>query len=208
MGGFEETLAQLGGFWRYNRPSRYLALLTSGKVSDVFVNTGVLTCRPDHMDTFVSDLLSTNYHLLPYQVTVLGPAVGAITLAYELAVQIGNKTMALIAEKKDGGFSIRGEAPPDSTFLLCDDVITTGGSTLAVYEQARKQLPVFPGIFCLVNRSGKTTLTVDGKEWPIYSCLELTGINTWDTLEQAQQFYPDVVKALRPKQNWNQLVTG
>lgn len=46
MNEFLERLQELGGFWQWKPGNKYIAQLTSGKVSDVYCNCSVLTSRP------------------------------------------------------------------------------------------------------------------------------------------------------------------
>lgn len=104
-----ETLCSLNGYWKYSG-GKYLAKLTSGKVSDTYCNCGVLTCRPVKMRRSCADLIYKMVHSagLPNNVGadfpweddhlrdwvkrnnfyVCGPAMGGITLAYEVARQL------------------------------------------------------------------------------------------------------------------------
>jgi orotate phosphoribosyltransferase len=65
---------------------------------------------------------------------VVGPAIGGIVVAYELARALGVRS--IFAERQDGkmvlrrGFSIRS----GERVLLAEDVVTTGGSLLEVKE--------------------------------------------------------------------------
>lgn len=103
-------LKLLGGYWKYHG-GRYLAKLTSGQVSDTYVNCSALMARPSGLKGVVAALLKrlgerlgehlseeemrkfgpTNYarYSLMSKTTVCGPAVGAIPLAFETARQIG-----------------------------------------------------------------------------------------------------------------------
>lgn len=104
------SLNLLGGYWKYHG-GRYLAKLTSGQVSDTYVNCSPLMARPGGLKGAVAALLErlggrlgehlseeemrkfgpTNYarYSLMSKTTVCGPAVGAIPLAFEMARQIG-----------------------------------------------------------------------------------------------------------------------
>ena len=232
-----DTLKDLGGYWKYSG-GKYLAKLTSGKVSDTYCNCGVLTCRPVDLMEAVANLLSqftttlpnaddfnpyrcdcgkwplrgTCFNDLMYQdpdpdaiaiaaalvcsqwrrnaeslldvenLYVCGPAMGGITLAFEVARQLGAtaiftepvyevdysaKSMAAgqpmkSAVRKTGQQLKRFEIPEDATVLFVEDVITTGKSTQqmvdAVHRATGKDFGVpggfLPYVLCLVNRSG------------------------------------------------------
>lgn len=108
-----EELKALGGYWHYEG-GKYLATLTSGKVSDTFINTGVLTCRPDQLSR-VASVLAMRFVLhqtaqpegiglghgpeivngvwrekhKATDIYVCGSAMGGVTLTYEVARHLG-----------------------------------------------------------------------------------------------------------------------
>ena len=84
---------------------------------------------------------------------VIGPALGGITLAYEVARQLGAR--GIFAERENGtmtlrrGFSIaRGEK-----VLVVEDVITTGGSTKEVIELVKRSGGIVVGVGAIIDRS-------------------------------------------------------
>lgn len=89
---FLETLSAAGGYWKHKPGQQYLAKLTSGKISDVFCNTGVITTDPMLLETAASDLMRKLKGVLPTRPRyIVGLAFGSITLAYELAGDLGVK---------------------------------------------------------------------------------------------------------------------
>jgi len=88
---------------------------------------------------------------------VIGPALGGITLAYEVARALGVK--GIFTERQNGkmvlrrGFSIKnGERA-----LVTEDVITTGGSTKEVIEVVRNAGGVVVGVGSIIDRSDGAT---------------------------------------------------
>lgn len=85
---------------------------------------------------------------------VIGPALGGIVVAYELARALGVR--GIFAERKDGtmclrrGFSLR----KGERVLLAEDVVTTGGSLKEVIEVLRQWGAEPVGVVSLVDRSG------------------------------------------------------
>ncbi len=84
---------------------------------------------------------------------VIGPALGGVTLAYEVARALNAR--GLFAERQDGvmalrrGFAIKaGERA-----LVAEDVITTGGSTREVAELVRACGGVVVGVVSVIDRS-------------------------------------------------------
>lgn len=86
--------------------------------------------------------------------TVIGPAMGGIIVAHEVARALG--TRALFAERENGvmtlrrGFTLRA----GERVLVVEDVITTGGSVREVIDVVRAKGAVPAGVAVLVDRSG------------------------------------------------------
>lgn len=221
-----EILADLGGYWKYDG-GRYLAELASGKVSDCFFNLSTVTSDPEALKLVVEllsgavDKAGIMDHDGPTH--VCGPSMGGITLAYEIACAIGAK--AIFTEKEgDSQVLKRFEVGPYSTILMVEDVITTGASTEKMMNGLRHRgtpTPprLLPYVLCIVNRTGRDKLNTlpypsdgfqgDGHlpDIKIIAAAEVEA-RTWDTLEEAQEELPDVLDAVRPKANWEQLVNG
>jgi orotate phosphoribosyltransferase len=84
---------------------------------------------------------------------VIGPALGGVTLAYEVARAFGVR--GLFTERQDGkmvlrrGFSIdEGEK-----VLVVEDVVTTGGSTKEVIDVVKSLGGVVVGVGSIIDRS-------------------------------------------------------
>jgi len=111
---------------------------------------------------------------------VVGPAVGGILVAYELARALGVRT--IYAERQDGkmtlrrGFAIR----PGERILLCEDVVTTGGSLLEVRDLVTAAGGQVVAVASLVDRtSGRdaglglrltSLLKIDVPAYPAEEC--------------------------------------
>jgi orotate phosphoribosyltransferase len=84
---------------------------------------------------------------------VIGPALGGITLAYEIARVVGAR--ALFTERQDGamvlrrGFSIK----KGEKVIVVEDVVTTGGSTKEVIEVVKGCGGIVAGVGCVIDRS-------------------------------------------------------
>lgn len=204
MADFVQRLTDFGAIWRHDgQPKRPHALLTSGKHSNAFINTTLATCRPELLSEIVAPGSAYRARLPqpPRQQIdwVVGSAVGAITWAYALAAAL--ESQAGFTEKTDDDkmemkrFAIL----PEHTVLVCEDVISTGGSTLKTVAALKATgCRILPVIAALVNRSGLEALdhflieavaTVSVEQWDAGDCpLCKTGS-----------------EALRPKQNWARL---
>jgi orotate phosphoribosyltransferase len=158
-------------------PKRPHVLLTSGKHSNGFFNSRLVICDEGLLDDAASDLLdlfaACNTNIFSVN-GVVGPQTGATKLAETLRYLIfldyrhtcfsaspaknevdGVKSMVFSGEEIS---SINGQ-----TILLCEDVITTGGSVeLAASAVTNAGGSVLPFILVLVNRSGLSD--VDGKK--------------------------------------------
>ena len=62
--------------------------------------------------------------------TVCAPALGGVLAGYELARALGVRS--IFVEKKEGGMELRRgfEVSPGEKVIICEDIITTGGSAL------------------------------------------------------------------------------
>lgn len=100
---------------------------------------------------------------------VIGPAIGGITLAYEMARQLG--TPALFAEREDKVMTLRRgfRITKGAKVLVVEDVVTTGGSVKETIKVVEEHGGEVVGVASLVDRSGgKVDLG-----YPLYSLLPL-----------------------------------
>lgn len=85
---------------------------------------------------------------------VVGPALGGILLAYELARIM--KARAAFTERVEGRMALRRgfSIPPRSLVLVAEDVLTTGGSALEAARCLEAMNAKVMGIAALVDRAG------------------------------------------------------
>ncbi len=85
---------------------------------------------------------------------VVGPALGGIVVAHELAQALGTK--AVFAEWEDGRMTLRRgfQIEPGQRVLLAEDVITTGGSLREVLAMVKAAGAEVAGVAALVDRTG------------------------------------------------------
>lgn len=85
---------------------------------------------------------------------VAGPALGGILVSYELARVLGARSV--FAERTDGHLTLRRSfhVGAEDRVLLAEDVITTGGSTLELYELIKQSGATIIGVGSLIDRSG------------------------------------------------------
>lgn len=110
--------------------------------------------------------------------TVIGPAMGGIIVAHEVAKALGIR--ALFTERENGAMSLRRgfSLTPGEKVLVVEDVITTGGSVREVVAVVKELGAIPVGVGVMVDRSG-------GKESfgvPFASLLQLN-IETYEPSE-------------------------
>ncbi|MFH1665204.1 MAG: orotate phosphoribosyltransferase [Candidatus Omnitrophota bacterium] len=85
---------------------------------------------------------------------IVGPAMGGIVLAYELAREMNAR--AIFTERDaDGKMTLRRgfRVSPSNKVLVAEDVLTTGGSVKEVISLLRRDGVMPVGVACLVDRS-------------------------------------------------------
>ena len=85
---------------------------------------------------------------------VIAPAMGGIVVGQEVGRQLGSRTV--FAERKDGVMQLRRgfEIKKGERVLVCEDVITTGGSVNEVIEIVKRNGGNIVGVGAIVDRSG------------------------------------------------------
>jgi orotate phosphoribosyltransferase len=114
---------------------------------------------------------------------VAGPTTGGVILAFETGRQLG--TPAIFAEEvRDGDGRTRREfrrgfrIGPGERVLLVDDILTTGGSLLAMIPAVEALGGEIVGCVVLVDRSGEERSTIvspaTGRSYPLSSLWRLS----------------------------------
>ncbi len=128
-------------------------LLSSGLHSVGYLQCALVCQRPD----ICSDLcrqLAGRFRDTRVDV-VVGPALGGIVLAYELARALGARGIFMERDEKDRMILRRGFAlAAGERALVAEDVMTTGGSAAAVVGQVEAAGAEVVGIACIVDRGG------------------------------------------------------
>ncbi len=85
---------------------------------------------------------------------VIGPAIGAIQMAYEVGRQLGVKN--IFAERENGEMTLRRgfTIEEGQRVLIVEDVVTTGGSVKEVAKLVKDAGGVIVGIGSIVDRTG------------------------------------------------------
>lgn len=125
--------------------------LSSGLHSEKYLQCALVLQHPDVSEK-LSKELAGKFSKDNIDV-VIGPALGGVTLAYEVARALGVR--GLFTERQEGkmvlrrGFSIKeGEKA-----LVVEDVITTGGSTKEVIEVVKNFGGKVSGVGSIIDRS-------------------------------------------------------
>ena len=139
---FKETGAFLSGHFE----------LTSGRHSDSYFQCALLLQNPEHSETLCKKLAEKFRG--KGATVVIGPAVGGIIVSFEVARQLGVRS--LYAERENGVLRLRRNfaIKKGEKVLVVEDVVTTGGSTQEVIQLVRSEGGETIGVGALVDRSG------------------------------------------------------
>jgi len=127
-------------------------LLTSGLHSGKYLQCAQLLQYPYATEKAVGEL-AKRFKEVGIE-TVVGPAMGGIIISYEMARQLGARS--IFAEREDGkmtlrrGFTIK----PGEKVLVVEDVVTTGGSVKEVISLIKELGGEVAAVAALVDRSG------------------------------------------------------
>ncbi|WP_246465267.1 orotate phosphoribosyltransferase [Atribacter laminatus] len=127
-------------------------LLTSGLHSPFYIEKFKLLQQPKYVELLAGELIERFSGATPD--VVVGPAVGGIILAYEVARQLGIR-MAF-TERENGKMKFRRDFVLDqnNSVLVVEDVVTTGSSAQEVIDVIEETGAKIIGVGILVDRSG------------------------------------------------------
>jgi len=126
-------------------------LLTSGRHSAVYWEKFRILEKPKYAERLCREI-SGHFHDCNVGL-VAGPTTGGVIVAYEVARQLGVRS--IFAEKQGEtrvfrrGFQIDG----GDRVLIVDDVLTTGGSIREVVDEVRRKGADLVGVGVLIDRS-------------------------------------------------------
>jgi len=142
-------------------------LLTSGRHSNQYFQCAKVLQYPNYTAQICSLIVD---HFKDFKIdTIVAPAMGGMIVGYEVGRQLNKKSIFTERENKEmtlrRGFSLsKGEK-----VLVCEDVITTGGSVKEVIEIVKRSGAEVVGIASIVDRSnGKVDFG-----FPLFSALKL-----------------------------------
>lgn len=201
-----DHFTKVGALWIYDGEpcaERPHGEMTSGNHSNGFFNGSLVIRHPGLCEEACCELylmLSRVSTIDRNEVhSVWGSAMGAITIAHEVASQFN---IPFGFTEKDGDQMIVKRFPvqKDEGILVVEDVMTTGGTTrktIAALESAGAN--ILPYILVLVNRSGmkefegRQIIALIDRELPLWQPDECPYCKVGS-------------KALRPKTHWDELV--
>ena len=125
-------------------------LLSSGRHSSAYCQMAYLQQYPDRcaevMKAVVDQVKKMDVDV------IVGPAMGGIVYAYELARQTGKR--AIFTERVDNVMTLKRFAiHPGEKCLIAEDVVTTGISSLETKRVIEEAGGICLGITCVVDRT-------------------------------------------------------
>jgi len=127
-------------------------LLTSGKHSARYLQCARIFQNTKYSELFCKALAEQfkedNIDI------VIGPAMGAIQMAYEVSRHL--EVPNFFAEREDGAMTLRRgfTISEGQRVLIVEDVVTTGGSVKEVMEIVRKAGGIVAGVGSIADRTG------------------------------------------------------
>lgn len=158
---FKQTEALLEGHF----------LLTSGRHSNQYFQCAKVLQYTNYNTQICEKIVE---HFREFEIdTVIAPALGGIIVGQEVARQLNKKFIFAEREQKEltlrRGFTLR----ENEKVLVCEDVVTTGGSVFEVIDIVKSFNAKVFGVGFIVDRSG-------GKvkfDYPQYSTLTVNAIS-------------------------------
>ena len=152
-------------------------VLSSGLHSDRYFQCALILERPDQAEVLARETARRAQAAgLPRFDIVIGPALGAVTWAYEVARAMGAR--AQFTERKDDTMQLRRgfQVQPGDSVMVVEDVFTTGGSAREVIEVLKSHGVTPKAVGCIVNRSGGNPFAAD--KLPMISLADVE-VKTW-----------------------------
>jgi orotate phosphoribosyltransferase len=126
-------------------------LLTSGRHSNKYFQCAKVLQYPEYTEKVCGIIAD---HFRDYDIdTVISPAMGGIIVGQEAARQLNKRS--IFAEREDKKLTLRRgfTIEPGEKILVCEDVVTTGGSVFEVIDIVKEQGGEVVGVGYIVDRS-------------------------------------------------------
>ncbi|MGE5411712.1 MAG: orotate phosphoribosyltransferase [Clostridiales bacterium] len=131
-------------------------LLTSGRHSNQYFQCAKVLQYMNYTELICNKIAD---YFKNYEIdTVIAPAIGGIVVGQEVARQLGKKS--IFAEREDKSLTLRRgfSIQPGEKVLVCEDVVTTGGSVFEVIDIVRENGGEVVGVGMIVDRSNGNVL--------------------------------------------------
>jgi orotate phosphoribosyltransferase len=153
---YEENEALLTGHFK----------LSSGKHSTNYLQSAKVLENPKVAETLLSELAKQIKESGVEIDTVCSPAIGGLLAGYELARHLGVRF--IFTERVNGTMTLRRgfEVKEGEKVLICEDIITTGGSALEAAAEIEKRGAEVVGFAAIANRGlcKRSGSEIDAKE--------------------------------------------
>ncbi len=126
-------------------------LLTSGRHSNMYFQCAKVLQYPEYTEQVCRIIAD---YFKDYEIdTVISPAMGGIIVGQEVARQLDKRS--IFAEREDKKLTLRRGFTIDKgeKVLVCEDVVTTGGSVFEVIDIVKEQGGEVAGVGFIVDRS-------------------------------------------------------
>lgn len=126
--------------------------LTSGLHSGLYVEKFRVLEHPQHTETLCKEI--ARRYAQDGVTLVVGPAIGGVIIAYEVARALGVRSF--FCEREEGKLTLRRgfQISPEDRVLVVEDIVTTGGSVKEVLDVVAQSGATIVGVGLLVDRSG------------------------------------------------------
>ncbi len=152
-------------------------LLTSGRHSNIYFQCAKVLQHTE-CTTKICELIFNRFKESNID-TIISPAIGGIVVGQEVARQLNKRF--IFAEREDKNLTLRRgfSLSEGEKVLVCEDVITTGGSVFEVIDIVKNNKAQVIGVASIVDRSnGKVdfgypffpTLRLDAKSYSADEC--------------------------------------
>lgn len=152
-------------------------LLTSGRHSNIYFQCAKVLQYPNYNE-FLSGKISQFFKDFEID-TIIAPAIGGIVVGQEVARQLNKRF--IFAEREDKALALRRgfSLAEGEKVLVCEDVVTTGGSVFEVIDIVKSNNAIVQGVGFIVDRSnGKvgfgfpqmSTMKIDAISFPADGC--------------------------------------
>jgi orotate phosphoribosyltransferase len=148
-------------------------ILSSGKHSDRYLQSELVMMNPAAAAAAIAPLAEKLADIS--FATVVSPAIGGIRFGYELARQMGKRTV--FTERVEGVMRLRRgfDVKKGERVIIAEDVVTTGKSTIECMDAVRKFGAEVIAVAAIIDRTGGVKVF----DLPFFS-LGAVDIKIWD----------------------------